>query len=101
MMSLEAWAFDATTFMAGLLHQTSVLSAHTAAMNLSGLTFFAFPFGVGIACSIRVGNLLGAGCGAHARLSFLLCMTMACGFMICSGIAFIIFAQHIGYIFTE
>jgi putative MATE family efflux protein len=101
MMSLEAWAFDASTLMVGLLHQTTALSAHSAASNLGGLAYFALPFGVGIACSIRIGHLLGAGCGSHARLCFLISMTLGCSFMVFVSLVFIIFADRLGYIFSQ
>jgi len=100
-MSLEAWAFDATTLMAGLLHDTAALSAHSVALNLSGLTFFALPFGVGIACSIRIGNLLGAGRGQQAKLSYRLSMFLGCGSMAFVGVLFIVFAKKIGYIWSS
>ncbi len=58
-VSLEVWAFNAATFMAGWLGATSS-AAHTVALNLAS-TSFMVPLGVSAAAATRVGNLVGAG----------------------------------------
>lgn len=52
MTSCEQGSFDITTAMAGHLGPTTV-AAHSALLNVVGLTFVSFPFAVGIAGSIR------------------------------------------------
>mmetsp|Transcript_5009 Transcript_5009/g.13610 ORF Transcript_5009/g.13610 Transcript_5009/m.13610 type:complete len:380 (+) Transcript_5009:116-1255(+) len=52
MMSCEQISFDITTGMAGQLG-AAVVSAHSAFLNIIGLTFVSCPFAVGIAGSIR------------------------------------------------
>lgn len=58
-VSLEVWAFNAATFMAGWLGATSA-AAHVVALNLAS-TSFMVPLGVAAAAATRVGNLVGAG----------------------------------------
>jgi len=61
MMSAEQGSFDVTTAMAGHLG-TATVSAHSAMLNIIGLTFVSCPFAVGIAGSIRCG-----GCGSFGE----------------------------------
>jgi MATE family multidrug resistance protein len=56
---LEVWAFNAAGVMMGWLG-TTALAAHMVALNVTSITFM-IPYGLGIAASTRVGNLLGAG----------------------------------------
>ncbi|KAL7535805.1 hypothetical protein ACHAXR_006741 [Thalassiosira sp. AJA248-18] len=58
--SAEAWSFEITTIMAGLLG-TIALDAHTITLTISTFIFLSFPFAIGIAASIRVGQLIGDG----------------------------------------
>ena len=57
--AMEAWAFNAATFLAGRLGALPV-AAHAIVMNLASLAFMV-PLGVSSAAATRVGNLLGAG----------------------------------------
>jgi MATE family multidrug resistance protein len=52
MTSCEQGAFDVTTGLAGRLGP-AVVAAHSAMLNIVGLTFISCPFAVGIAASIR------------------------------------------------
>ncbi len=56
--SAEAWSFEITTILAGLLG-TVALDAHMIVLAFSGFLYLSFPFAVGIATSIRVGRLVG------------------------------------------
>jgi len=56
--SAEAWSFEITTILAGLLG-TVALDAHMITLTISTFIFLSFPFAVGIAASIRVGQLVG------------------------------------------
>ena len=56
--SAEAWSFEITTILAGLLG-TITLDAHIITLTLAGFLFLSFPFAIGIAASIRVGKLVG------------------------------------------
>ena len=61
MLALEAWAFEVSSLLAGLLNNLIALDAHIILLNVCGFVFLSFPFALGIAGSIRVGHLLGAG----------------------------------------
>ena len=43
------------------------VDAHTAMLTVTTFNFLSFPFGIGIAATIRVGNLLGANRPVAAR----------------------------------
>lgn len=57
-ISAEAWSFEITTILAGLLG-TVPLDAHTITLTIATFIFLSFPFAIGIAASIRVGQLIG------------------------------------------
>lgn len=56
--SAEAWSFEVTTILAGLLG-TVALDAHIITLTIATFIFLSFPFAIGIAASIRVGQLIG------------------------------------------
>ena len=58
-MSLEGSAWSLAAVMSGWLG-IAPLAAHTIVLNMIAL-WFQVPVGIGIAGSIRVGNLLGRG----------------------------------------
>ena len=57
-ISAEAWSFEITTILAGLLG-TTALDAHIITFSIATFIYLSFPFAVGIASSIRVGQLIG------------------------------------------
>ena len=57
-LSAEAWSFEVTTIMVGLLGAVA-LDAHIITSTISTFIFLSFPFAIGIAASIRVGQLIG------------------------------------------
>ncbi|KAB2570867.1 putative transporter [Lasiodiplodia theobromae] len=61
----EWWAFEAVALAAGRLPGTAALAAQSVLMT-SDQVFNTIPFGVGVAASARVGNLLGRGDGRAA-----------------------------------
>ena len=74
-ITAEAWSFEVTTILSGLLG-TVELDAHVISLNLATFLFLSFPFAIGIAASIRVGQLIGERKSEDAqrssRASFLL-----------------------------
>lgn len=56
--SAEAWSFEITTILAGLLG-TVALDAHMITLTIATFIYLSFPFAVGTAASIRVGQLIG------------------------------------------
>mmetsp|Transcript_17876 Transcript_17876/g.20646 ORF Transcript_17876/g.20646 Transcript_17876/m.20646 type:complete len:519 (-) Transcript_17876:709-2265(-) len=67
-IAAEAWSFEITTIMAGLLGKTQ-LNAHIITLNVATFVFLSFPFAIGIASSIRVGQLTGEGRSSDAKRS--------------------------------
>jgi MATE family multidrug resistance protein len=57
--SLETWAFQLSTLMAGRLGEAA-LAAHAIVLNLATLSFM-LPLGVSLGAATHVGNLIGAG----------------------------------------
>jgi MATE family multidrug resistance protein len=67
-MSAEAWSFEIATILAGLLG-TVELDAHIITLSIATFIFLSFPFAIGIAASIRVGQWIGEGSTDNARRS--------------------------------
>ncbi|CAJ1926706.1 unnamed protein product [Cylindrotheca closterium] len=57
-ITAEAWSFEITTILAGLLGVIA-LDAHIITLTVATFIFLSFPFAIGIAASIRVGQLIG------------------------------------------
>ena len=62
------FSYDETVVFASQLGQVA-LDAHMAMLNIAGLTFMTGPMAFGIAANVRVGNLLGGGDPATARVA--------------------------------
>jgi MATE family multidrug resistance protein len=56
--SAETWSFEITTILAGLLG-TIDLDAHVITLSLATFIYLSFPYAIGVAASIRVGQLIG------------------------------------------
>jgi MATE family multidrug resistance protein len=66
----EAWSFEVTTILAGLLGTVS-LDAHVITLSVATFFYLSFPFAVGLAASLRVGQLIGEGRSGDAKRSSL------------------------------
>ena len=77
--SLEVWAFQASTLIAGRLGDLS-LAAHTIVLNIASLSFMV-PLGISIGAATRVGNLIGAGDRPGAQRAAWVAMGMGAGVM--------------------
>lgn len=67
-LTAEAWSFEITTILAGLLG-TIELDAHMITLTIATFIYLSFPFAVGIATSIRIGQLVGEGFVDEAKRS--------------------------------
>ncbi|KAG5179890.1 hypothetical protein JKP88DRAFT_273728 [Tribonema minus] len=121
MMGLEEGSFNVTTAFAARLGDVDV-AAHAAIISVISFTFYGFPYGISIAASIRVGNLLGAQpphlarvsayftiedgnlLGAQqphlARVSAYLAVAAGGFFMLLCGVFMSAGAHRLGYLFT-
>lgn len=68
-LSCEAWSFEVSGILAGLIGVIA-LDAHAITISVATFIFLSFPFAVGIATSIRVGQLIGEGRAADAKRSY-------------------------------
>ena len=75
-IAAEAWSFEITTILAGLLGTIS-LDAHIITLSIATFIFLSFPFAIGIAASIRVGQLTGDGQSGDAQRSCAVSMGLA------------------------
>lgn len=100
MLGLEAWSFEITTFLAAYLGTVS-LDAHVILLNIIGFTFMSLPFALGIAASIRVGYLLGAGRTMSAQAVSKATFCLMLGFMISLSLIKIAIRDYLGLIFTD
>eukprot|EP00611_Tribonema_gayanum_P003587 TRINITY_DN12844_c0_g1_i1.p1 TRINITY_DN12844_c0_g1~~TRINITY_DN12844_c0_g1_i1.p1 ORF type:complete len:654 (-),score=189.96 TRINITY_DN12844_c0_g1_i1:927-2789(-) len=100
MMGLEASSFDVTTAFAARLGEVEV-AAHAAIISIVSFTFYSFPFGISIASSIRVGNLLGAQRPHLARVSAFIAVTAGVLFMFICGIIMLSAREVLGRLFTS
>lgn len=67
-MTADAWSFEATTILAGLIG-TVELDAHIVTLTVGTFLYLSFSFAVGIAASIRVGQWMGEGSPVDAQRS--------------------------------
>lgn len=63
--------------------------------------FLSFPFALGIAGSIRVGHLLGAGLPIEARRATMVLLGMVAVGMIVIAVIFLLVQDHLGKVFTD
>lgn len=87
--SLELWAFQIATLLAGLSGIVE-LGAHTIVLNLVSLSFM-LPLGLSMAVSTSVGNLLGARHYADAQRSAKIGMILGMTIMTFSALMFTTF----------
>lgn len=100
MLGLEAWSFEITTFLAAYLGTISV-DAHVILLNIIGFTYMSLPFALGIAASIRVGYLLGAGRTMAAQAASKATCCLMLGFMISLSVIKMAIRDYLGLIFTD
>ncbi|KAG5179885.1 hypothetical protein JKP88DRAFT_273722 [Tribonema minus] len=123
MMGVEEGSFNVTTAFAARLGDVDV-AAHAAIISVIVVTFYGFPYGISIAASIRVGdlleaqqprvalmsaslafliidgNLLGAQQPHLTRVSAYLAVAAGGFFMLLCGVLMSGGAQRLGYVFT-
>lgn len=68
-VSAEAWSFEISTILAGFVGVTA-LDAHIITLTFATFVYLSFPFAIGIAASIRVGQLIGEKKPIDAKKSF-------------------------------
>ena len=78
-LGLEAGLFTVGTLLVGLFGETA-LAAHQIALNAASFTFMV-PLGIGMASTVRVGQLVGAGDVDGARRAGFVAVALGAAFM--------------------
>ena len=99
MVAAEASSFDVTVVFASQLSQVS-LDAHMAMMNVCALTFMTGPMAFGIAANVRVGNLLGSGDAARAKLAAAVAVAIGVTWMAACAMAIVAGGDTVGEVFV-
>jgi MATE family multidrug resistance protein len=97
-LSLEIWAFEIATLLAGRLGGVE-LAAHTIAINLASLSFMV-PLGVSLAAVTRVGNLIGERRPEEAQTAAWVAIGMGAGVMTLSGAVFVTLRYALPRLYT-
>lgn len=71
------------------------MDAHTVLLNLCRWTFLTGPFAVGIAGTVRLGNLLWAGNGKGARTASSVAYVFGVGWMATAGLLLFVFRRRV------
>ncbi|KAJ1654108.1 ethionine resistance protein [Dispira simplex] len=95
----EWWAFEVVALIVSYLGNVP-LAAQSVILTTSAFTF-QIPQGIGVSCSNRVGNLLGAGQAQHARIAGMVAMTFAAVLGTLCSLFFITVGSWWGHVFTD
>ena len=98
-MGAEVGVFALATALSGMLDPISS-AAHQIALNLAGLSFM-IPLGVGAAGAVRVGYWVGAREPARSAASGWTAILMGTGFMVASGLVFVVMPEPLIALFTS
>lgn len=100
MLFAEAFAYDFDTALASRI-STAAVDAHTILYSVASFMVMSLPFGMGVAGTIRVGNLLGAGCPRNARTTGNIILLTCTFIMLLTGLLMLALRQHIGALFVD
>ena len=98
-MGAEVGVFALATALSGMLDPISS-AAHQITLNLAGLSFM-IPLGVGAAGAVRVGYWVGARDPARAAASGWTAILIGTGFMVASGLVFVVMPEQLIELFTS
>jgi MATE family multidrug resistance protein len=96
---LEVGAFGAAAMMAGRLEPVAQ-AAHQIALNCAGLSFMV-PLGISSAAAVAVGQAIGRREPAMARGDGFIAIGLACAFMSCAALAFLMIPERILRFYTR
>ncbi|KAJ0398095.1 hypothetical protein P43SY_001185 [Pythium insidiosum] len=101
MMLMEWWAFEVLSLLAGVLpNGVLAVSAHTVQLNVVQLAYVVF-LGLSVATNIRVGNCLGAGNAAGARMAARLGLAIVAVIGVCWSAGVLVFRNRISALFVD
>lgn len=95
----EVGVFALATALSGMLDPISSAS-HQIALNLAGVAFM-IPLGMGSAGAVRVGHAVGAKEPARASAAGWTAILLGTGFMVASGLIFVLMPQRLIALFSR
>ncbi|XP_056139645.1 multidrug and toxin extrusion protein 1 [Lampris incognitus] len=98
MLCVEWWTYEIGSFLAGLISEVE-LGAQAVVFELTSIAYM-FPAGFGVAGTVRVGNALGAGDTAQAKLSAKLAIFCAGSVSVCFSVLLGSLKDYVAYVFT-
>lgn len=98
-IAAEVGVFALATALSGMLDPISS-AAHQIALNMAGVAFMV-PLGVGAAGAVRVGYWVGGREPARAAVSGWTAIVIGTGFMVASGLAFVIVPERLIGLFSS
>lgn len=98
-MSLEYWAFGATSLLMGLMG-TVALAGHQVAINMAALAFM-IPLGIAQACAVLVGRAVGAERPDEARRAGTAGLVVGTAVMIMTATLFTLFPGFLARLYTN
>ncbi|OAQ33992.1 MATE efflux family protein [Linnemannia elongata AG-77] len=99
MVCTEWWAFEVVSLAASYLG-TVALAAQSVVVQTSGL-LYTVPFGISIAASNRVGNLIGLGDARSAKVAARVSIALSIIFGMVNSTMLIVFKDRWGRLFSE
>ncbi|BEJ17903.1 hypothetical protein CspHIS471_0701710 [Cutaneotrichosporon sp. HIS471] len=99
MLSSEWWAWEVCALAAALLGSTA-LAAQSVLLSTCA-TLYQFPAALGVAASVRVGNLLGAGRSWEAKWAARAAFILATVFALFNSFICVAFRHQWGYLFNS
>jgi multidrug resistance protein, MATE family len=96
---LEVGAFGAAAVLAGRLTPVA-LAAHQIALNCAALSYM-IPLGISSAAAVAVGHCIGRGEFRMARRNGFIALGIACAFMSCSALGFLLLPTQILHVYTR
>lgn len=96
---LEISAFGAAAVLAGRL-TPAALAAHQIALSCAALSYMV-PLGISSAAAVAVGQSIGRGERHMARRSGFIALGIACAFMSCSALVFVLIPRRILHLYTS
>lgn len=96
---LEIGAFGAAAILAGRISPVA-MAAHQIALNCAALSFMV-PLGISSAAAVAVGQAIGRGQNRLARRNGFIAVSLACCFMACSAVAFLLIPIPILRVYTN
>ncbi|KAF8699989.1 MATE efflux family protein, partial [Rhizoctonia solani] len=95
----EWWSWELVGLAASQLGPVAL--AAQSVLLVSSSTSYQAPFALGVATTVRIGNLLGSGHGKKARIAAEVSLVLSLIFALCLSFFFLVFRKRWGYLFNN